>query len=83
MAFDDSTMSRFGEGRKDVNDDSPSGRPSTSTTDENITTVTKMILNNRRSTIREFADDVETWGSGDLRLWSKNNVAPTSLRRCW
>ena len=27
---------RFKEGRKDVNDDARSGRPSTSTTDENI-----------------------------------------------
>ena len=44
---------RFKEGRKDVNDDSRPSCPSTSTTDANIETVKKVILNNRRITIRE------------------------------
>ena len=35
---------RFKERRKDVNDDARSGRPSTSTTDENIEAVKKMIF---------------------------------------
>ena len=34
------------------------GRPSMLTTDENIEAVKKMILNSRRITIREVADDV-------------------------
>ena len=38
--------------REDVNDDACFGRPSTSTTDENIEAVKKIILNNRRITMR-------------------------------
>ena len=34
------------------------GRPSMSTTDENIVAVKKMIFHNRRITIREVADDI-------------------------
>ena len=49
---------RFTEVREDVNDDAPPGRPSISTTDENIEAAKKMILNNRRITVREIADDV-------------------------
>ena len=41
-----------------VNDDARPGRPSTSTTDENIEAVIIMILNNRRITAREVTDDV-------------------------
>ena len=64
VAFDESTMSRtqvqlcykrFKEDWEDVNDDTRPGRPSTLT---NIEAVKKMILNNRRITIREVADDV-------------------------
>ena len=60
MAFDKSTMSRtqiqlwynrFKKGREDVNDDARSGRPSTSTIDENIEAVKKLILENARITI--------------------------------
>ena len=46
---------RFEEGREDVNDDTRPGHPSTPTTDE---AVKKMILDNRRITIREVVDDV-------------------------
>ena len=38
---------RFKEAREDVNEDARSGRPSTSTTSENIEAVKKMILDNR------------------------------------
>ena len=64
VAFRESTTSRtlvqlwynrFKEGREDVNDDARSGRSSTSTTDTNIKAVKKMILDNRRITIREVA----------------------------
>ena len=57
MAFGESTMSitqvqlwynRSKESREDVNDDDRPGRPSISTTDENIKAVKKMILDNRR-----------------------------------
>ena len=63
--FGESTMSRtqvqlwynrFKEGQ-DFNDDARVGRPSTST-DENIEAVKQMILDNRRITISEVADDV-------------------------
>ena len=59
--FGGSTMSRtqvklwynqFKEGREDVNDDARPGHPSTSKTDANIEAVKKMILDNRRITIR-------------------------------
>ena len=49
---------RFKEGREDVNDFARPCRPSTSTTDENFVAVKKMILDNRRVTIREVAGDV-------------------------
>ena len=44
---------RFKEGRENINDNARPGRPSTSTTDENIEAVKKMILDNRRITIRD------------------------------
>ena len=47
---------RFKEGREDINDDARTGRPSMSTSDENIEAVKKLILNNHRITIREIAD---------------------------
>ena len=67
VAFGEPTMSRtqvqlwynrFKEGREDVNDDARPGRSITSTTDENIEAVKKMILNNRRITIKGFSDDI-------------------------
>ena len=67
VAFGESTMSRtqvqlwynrFKEGREDINDDVHTGRSSTWTTDENIEAAKKMILGNRRITIRKVADDV-------------------------
>ena len=56
MAFNESTMSRtqvqlwynrFKEDREDIDADARPSRPSTSTTNENIELVKKMILNNR------------------------------------
>ena len=49
---------RFKEGREDVNDDARPGGANTSTTDENIEALKKIISDNRRITIREVADDV-------------------------
>ena len=60
VAFGESIMSRTqvqlqynrcNEGREDVNGDARPGRPSTSTTDENIEAGKKMILDNCRITI--------------------------------
>ncbi|UYV71313.1 hypothetical protein LAZ67_8002588, partial [Cordylochernes scorpioides] len=48
----------FSEGREDVNDEERAGRSSTSTTDEKINEVEKMILANRRITVREVAEDL-------------------------
>ena len=45
------------EGRVDVNDNARPGRPSTSIIDENIEAVKNIILDNRRITITEVADD--------------------------
>ncbi|UYV84605.1 hypothetical protein LAZ67_X002792 [Cordylochernes scorpioides] len=48
----------FSEGREDVNDEERARRPSTSTTDEKINEVEKIILANRRITVREVAEDL-------------------------
>ncbi|UYV80779.1 hypothetical protein LAZ67_19001718 [Cordylochernes scorpioides] len=48
----------FSEGREDVNDEERARRPSTSTTDEKINEVEKMILVNRRITVREVTEDL-------------------------
>ena len=45
----------FSEGREDVNDEERVGRPSTSTTDENIDEVKKIVLVSCRMTVREVA----------------------------
>ena len=67
VAFGESTMrrtqvqlwyNRLKEGQENVNDDACPGRPSMSATDEKIEAVKKMILDNRRITIREIAADV-------------------------
>jgi len=68
MAFGESTLSKknvykwcklFIESREDVNDDTRLGRPSTSTTDENVEAVKKIVLENHRITIREVVEDVD------------------------
>ncbi|UYV81684.1 hypothetical protein LAZ67_20001963 [Cordylochernes scorpioides] len=65
VAYGEATLDRsnvyrwykmFSEGREDVNDEERAGRPSTSTTDEKINEVEKMILTNRRITVREVAE---------------------------
>jgi transposase len=50
---------RFHDGREDVEDDERSGRPSTSIIHENVKKVKKMVINDRRITIRELADEVD------------------------
>ncbi|UYV71616.1 hypothetical protein LAZ67_8003862 [Cordylochernes scorpioides] len=67
VAYGEATLDRsnvyrwykmFSEGREDVNDEERAGRPSTSTTDEKINEVEKMILANRRITVRDVAEDL-------------------------
>ncbi|UYV60772.1 hypothetical protein LAZ67_1002251 [Cordylochernes scorpioides] len=67
VAYGEATLDRsnvyrwykvFSEGREYVNDEERAGRPSTSTTDEKINEVEKMILANRRITVREVAEDL-------------------------
>ena len=47
----------FTEGREEVNDDARPGQPSTSTTNENTEAVKKIVMENRRITMREVAED--------------------------
>ncbi|KAG5307215.1 SETMR methyltransferase, partial [Acromyrmex insinuator] len=67
VAYDEATLDRsnvyrwykmFSEDREDVNDEERAGRLSTSTTDENIDEVKKIVLGNRRITVREVAEDL-------------------------
>ncbi|UYV61327.1 hypothetical protein LAZ67_1004379 [Cordylochernes scorpioides] len=67
VAYGEATLDRgnvyrwykmFSEGREDVNDEERAGRPSTSTTDEKINEVEKMILANRRIIVREVSEDL-------------------------
>ncbi|UYV84067.1 hypothetical protein LAZ67_X001053 [Cordylochernes scorpioides] len=67
VAYGEATLDRsnvyrwykmFSEGREDVNDEERVGRPSTSTTDEKINEVEKIISANRRITVREVAEDL-------------------------
>ncbi|UYV76701.1 hypothetical protein LAZ67_14001825 [Cordylochernes scorpioides] len=67
VAYGEATLDRsnvyrwykmFSEGREDVNDEERAGRPSTSTTDEKINEVEKMIMANCRITAREVAEDL-------------------------
>ncbi|UYV61102.1 hypothetical protein LAZ67_1003430 [Cordylochernes scorpioides] len=67
VAYGEATLDRsnvyrwykmFSEGREDVNDEERARCPSTSTTNEKINEVEKMILANRRITVREVAEDL-------------------------
>ncbi|KYN36545.1 hypothetical protein ALC56_09090 [Trachymyrmex septentrionalis] len=67
VAYGEATLDRsnvyrwykmFSKDREDVNDEERAGRPSTSTTDENIDEVKKIVLANRRITVREVAEDL-------------------------
>lgn len=67
IAFGESALSkptvyewykRFENGRESAESDERCGRPSTSTNDENVEKVKKMVMDNRRITIREVSEDV-------------------------
>ena len=72
---------RFKEGQEHVNDDTSPSRPSTSTTNENIEAVKKMILNNRRITIRDVADDVDiSFGSSQAAFKDVLRMKPAAAK---
>ena len=48
----------FTEGREEMNDDARPGRSSTLTTNKNTEAVKKIVMENRRITIREVAENV-------------------------
>ncbi|UYV77488.1 hypothetical protein LAZ67_15001241 [Cordylochernes scorpioides] len=67
VAYGEATLDRsnvyrwykmFSEDREYVNDEERAGRPSTSTTDEKVNEVEKMILANRRISVIEVAEDL-------------------------
>ncbi|UYV82252.1 hypothetical protein LAZ67_21001463 [Cordylochernes scorpioides] len=67
VAYGEATLDRsnvywwykmFSDGREDVKDEERAGRPSTSTTDKKFNEVEKLILANRRITVREVAEDL-------------------------
>jgi len=84
QAFGDECMSRtqcfewyssFKTGRTSIDEDPRSGRSSTSTDDIHIDAVHDLILQNRRLTIREIAEDVGiSFGSCQAILTEKLNM---------
>lgn len=68
QVYGDKTMSRtrvfewhkrFKEGREDVEDNSRSGRPTTSRTELNVERVRQVVCNDRRVTIRTIASQLD------------------------
>ena len=90
LAFGESTMSRtqvqlwynrFTEGQEVANDDACPGRPSTSTTNENIAAVKKKILENGRIAIREVADGVSiSFGSWETIFTNVLGMQPEAAK---
>ena len=63
----------FSQGREEVNDEERAGRPSTSTTDESIDEVKKIVLVNRRITVRKVAEDL------NISIGSCHSIFTTDL----
>ena len=95
-AYGESAMSKtrvykwykhFQDGREDDEDDERPERPSTSTTDENAEKVKEMVINDRRITIREVADDVGILIGSCHEIFSNvlgmKRVAATLFQNCW
>lgn len=51
-------LKRFREGREEVKDDPRPGRPSTSSSDENVERIRACVLKDRRLTVRMIADEL-------------------------
>jgi histone-lysine N-methyltransferase SETMAR len=84
-AFGDNAMSqsktflwykRFKDGRTSVDDDERSGRPSTSTTSENIAKVREAILADRRRTIHDVCEIVGEHSAQTSRQVEEQLVSP-------
>ena len=65
---------RFKEGLEDVNDDASPGHPSTSTTNENIEAVKKIILNNRLGKMFGLAKATSAWHWENARAFIQFSV---------
>ncbi|XP_011068652.1 PREDICTED: putative uncharacterized protein FLJ37770 [Acromyrmex echinatior] len=86
VAYGEATLDRsnvyrwykmFSEGREDVNDEERAGRPSTSTTDENIDEVKKIVLANHRITLREVVEDL------NISIGSCHSIFTNDLGMRW
>ena len=71
----------FKEGREDVEDDSRSGRPSTSRTSDNVEHVKQMVRGDRQLIVRMIADELEINLTACGRLSRKIWVCGRSVRR--
>ena len=83
-SFEENAMSqrkaRFKDGRTSVDNDERSGRPSTSTTPENIAKVREAILADRRQTIHDVHDIVGLSNGTVQRILADNlNMSPPLL----
>jgi len=78
---------RFKSGRKSIEDDPKSGRPSTSMDDDHVDKVLAVIRQNRRLTVREVAEEVGVCKSSCHLILTENGrcvVLPQNLCRvCW
>ena len=82
VAYGEATMDKsnvyrwykmFSEGREDVSHEERPGRPSTSTADENIVAVKKLVMADRRNTVREVAEDL------NISIGSCHSIITNSL----
>ena len=77
----------FAEGREEVNDDARFGRPSTSTTNENTEAVKKIVMENRRITITQVAEDVGISVAHAMQFfrifWVWSVWQESSFQNCW
>jgi len=58
QVYGEEWVQRFREGRDDPKDDARSGRPSTSSGNENIDCVHSLVLSDRRLTVRMIAEEL-------------------------
>ena len=61
---------RFEKSREEVENDSKTGRPSTTRRDENITRVKQLVQSYRRLTVRMISDELRRNSADDLERWS-------------
>ncbi|GBN77398.1 Putative uncharacterized protein FLJ37770 [Araneus ventricosus] len=66
---------RFRDGEEDVKDETRSGRPSTSTTPDNIERVRRMLADDRRLSLRKIAEELK------ISLDSVSNIIHEHLQK--